>query len=70
MAHFERSRTLLERGLTDFSLAIVIFARQQRAKMMDSKKKYESPSLTTVELKYEGVLCQSGGSDPLIPEII
>lgn len=34
------------------------------------KLDYVTPSSEAMELNYEGVLCQSGVSDPLIPEII
>lgn len=34
------------------------------------KLDYVAPSSEAMELNYEGVLCQSGVSDPLIPEII
>ena len=34
------------------------------------KLDYVTPSSEAMELNYEGVLCQSGSSDPLIPEII
>lgn len=31
------------------------------------KLDYMTPSSKAMELNYEGVLCKSGGSDPLIP---
>ena len=40
--------------------------------MMDSKNKYEAPSSSVVELKYEGILCESlpGGSSQGIINVL